>query len=99
MHNNVGQELIPTTLNPLGVSTVQKPMTDEISRKLDTMIDALSPLNGLTDLALRRETIVDEVGNASVMAPCGPIRLFHLTQSDVKSSLCLGFQRKGRTGC
>ena len=60
VHNNVGQELIPTT--------VQKPMIDEISRKLDTMIDALSPLNGLTDLALRMETIVAEVENASVMA-------------------------------
>ena len=68
MHNNVGQELIPTTLNPVGISTVQKPMTDEISRKLDTTIDALSPLNGLTDLALRMETIVAEVENASVMA-------------------------------
>ena len=43
-------------------------MIDEISRKLDTMIDAPSPLNGLTDLALRMETIVAEVENASVMA-------------------------------
>ena len=33
MHNKVGQELIPTTLDPVGVSTVQKPMIDEISRK------------------------------------------------------------------
>ena len=36
-------------------------MTDEISRKLDTMVDALSPLNGLTDLALRMETLVAEI--------------------------------------
>ena len=43
-------------------------MIDEINRKLDTMIDALSPLDGLTDLALRMETSVDEVENASVMA-------------------------------
>ena len=32
------------------------------------MIDALSPLNALTDLALRMETVVAEVENASVMA-------------------------------
>ena len=31
----------------------KKPMIDEISSKLDTMIDVLSPLNGLADLALR----------------------------------------------
>ena len=68
MHNNVGQELIPATLNPVGISTVQKLMIDEISGKLDTMIDALSPLDGLTDLALRMETVVAEVENASVMA-------------------------------
>ena len=43
-------------------------MIDEIFRRLDTMIDALSPLNGLTDLALRMETVVTEVENASVMA-------------------------------
>ena len=68
MHNNVGQELIPATLNPVGISTVQKLMFDEISRKLDTMTDALSLLDGLTDLALRMETILTEVENASVMA-------------------------------
>ena len=60
MHNNVGQELIPTT--------VQKPMIDDIFGKLDTMIDALSPLDCLTDLVLRMETIVAEVENASVVA-------------------------------
>ena len=46
------------------------------------MIDALSPLIGLTDLALRMETVVAEVENA-----CGPTRLFYLIQSDVTSSL------------
>ena len=60
MHNNVGQELIPTT--------VQKPMIDDIFGKLDTMIDALSPLDCLTDLVLRMETVVAEVENASVVA-------------------------------
>ena len=60
MHNNVGQELIPTT--------VQKPMIDGIFMKFDTMIDAQSPLNGLTNLALRTETFVAEVENASVVA-------------------------------
>ena len=43
-------------------------MIDEIPRKLDTMIDALSPLSGFTDLTLRIETTVAEVENASVMA-------------------------------
>ena len=59
---------IPTTLNPVGVSTVQKPMIDEIARKLDSMIHALAPSSGLTDLALRLETIVAEVENASAIA-------------------------------
>ena len=33
-------------------------MIDDISRKFDTMIDALSPLNGVTDIVLRMETVM-----------------------------------------
>ena len=57
-----------TTPNPVEISTVHEPMIDEISCKLDTMIDVLSPMNGLTDLAVRMETIVAEVENVSATA-------------------------------
>ena len=50
----------------MGISTVHKPMIDEISGKLDTMNGALSPWNSLTDLAVWMETVVAEVENASV---------------------------------
>ena len=50
-----------TTQNIVEIPTVHEPVTDETFRKLETIIDALSPLNSLTDLTVRMENIVAQV--------------------------------------
>ena len=71
VHGQARRELFvaeETTQNSVEIPTVHEAMTDETLRKLETMIDALSPFNGLTDLAVRMESITAKVENVALMA-------------------------------
>ena len=108
VHGRARRELFvaeESAQNSVEIPTVHESMTDETLRKLETIIDALSPLKGLQDLAVRMENFVADVEHVAPtaqwtnMAPL-LIRVKPFLGSGVKSSLSLRswrIQALGRT--
>ena len=69
VHGQARRELFEeTTQKSVEIPTDHEPMTDEIFRKLETIIDGLSPSNGLTHLAVLMESITAKVENVALMS-------------------------------
>ena len=71
VHGQVRRELFvaeESTQNSVEIPTVHESTTDETLRKLETTIDTLSPLKGLTDLPVWMENFVADVEHVALTA-------------------------------